>query len=856
MSRVHDAMLCGLVRVEALLVWVAATIAAAVGIFDGAGTSPSAALGERILPALAVLALGAAPACRVVMGRHASSPRLLAAMLGAASVVGAALVLLAAIFDASDMAIAAAVLGAVTIVAAGRMPEPWRGGAAATGAAVSVPGLLVAIGYLQVAILAPLGWFQDPWNGSASATARDVFAGPETRSSLEVTMTSVVVLLLAAGAAVAAATTGGGRRRIVARGPALVGAAFAGMAAVVLLPLAAGASVTVASVLTATACSITIVGFAVASAPDRDRTLFAVTLGALPAIAAIGWAAVTPSLTLTALAVFLVAATTASAIGRSEPLRTVHSALRGCRRDRPRRSRGRRCERRYCTGGFRSRDRVGRDRGGGRGARQRHSSRAFPRVGRRGRILRRSALRRDVAGLARGGVHDRSARVRVRGDRTGPADSLRHRRRCRRARRDVGVARRRRRRRHRGLHASGGARGCHRRRVRLDPEARPVVPHAGPRDRARVRPHVDARRSAGRCAARGPRRRVPPSHSYSSARNDGSRRHSCSEQSCCWCSASTPWARRPRVSRAGSPSRYPARSCFGSAPPSSAAAKRPEPRWNASPSSAEPHLTELRLRCRFARPSGEGAGLLQRRDLVPRRSPSRRARCRCRRRPRPGRVARRSGCGRSEVRARVAGRRRLRRTCRVRRCAGARALRPSSGPARSTPRGPRRTRPTRRACGCGRASAKRSFRRGPLRRGPSAPRDRGRRTRAAEQREQVRVELRFVRRDRHVLAVGGLVHVVEVRAAVEQVRAAVGPSRPSRRCRRRCSSAARCRRPSRRRRPGPRPTSPARRSAARMPSTTSDAAAAEVGEQVDRRHRRVALAVPMCHEHAGERRGS
>ena len=329
LSRVHDAMLCGLVRVEALLVWVAATIAAAVGIFDGAGTSPSAALGERILPALAVLALGAAPACRVVMARQASSPRLIAAMVGAASVVGAALVLLAAIFDASGMAIAAAVLGAVTIVMAGRMPEPWRGGAAATGAAVSVPGLLVAIGYLQIAMFAPLGWFQDPWNGSASATARDVFAGPETRSSLEVTMTSVVVLLLAAGAAVAAGTTGGGRRRIVARGPALVGAAFAGMAAVVLLPLAAGASVTVASVLTATACSITIVGFAVASAPDRDRTLFAVTLGALPAIAAIGWAAVTPGLTLTALAVFLVAATTASAIGRSEPLRTVHAAFAG-----------------------------------------------------------------------------------------------------------------------------------------------------------------------------------------------------------------------------------------------------------------------------------------------------------------------------------------------------------------------------------------------------------------------------------------------------------------------------------------------------------------------------------------------
>ena len=43
-------------------------------------------------------------------------------------------------------------------------------------------------------------------------------------------------------------------------------------------------------------------------------------------------------------------------------------------------------------------------------------------------------------------------------------------------------------------------------------------------------------------------------------------------------------------------------------------------------------------------------------------------------------------------------------------------------------------------------------------------------------REQVGVELRLVRRDRHVLAVGRLVHVVEVRAAVEEVGAAVAPA--------------------------------------------------------------------------------
>ena len=94
-------------------------------------------------------------------------------------------------------------------------------------------------------------------------------------------------------------------------------------------------------------------------------------------------------------------------------------------------------------------------------------------------------------------------------------------------------------------------------------------------------------------------------------------------------------------------------------------------------------------------------------------------------------------------------------------------------------------------------------------------------TERTDQREQVGVELGFVRRDRHVLAVGRF----RTRCRSARHRRAgscrADPSRPSRRDRRRCSSTARCRRPSPRRPPDRGSTSRST-SAARMPMTTSE----------------------------------
>ena len=99
----------------------------------------------------------------------------------------------------------------------------------------------------------------------------------------------------------------------------------------------------------------------------------------------------------------------------------------------------------------------------------------------------------------------------------------------------------------------------------------------------------------------------------------------------------------------------------------------------------------------------------------------------------------------------------------------------------------RRTRPTRRASSCGTTRRAARLQRGPLRpvhlRGGLEIVEAER----ADQREQVRVELRLVRRDRHVLAVGRS----RTRCRSARRRRAgscrAGPSPPSRRGRRRCS---------------------------------------------------------------------
>ena len=120
-----------------------------------------------------------------------------------------------------------------------------------------------------------------------------------------------------------------------------------------------------------------------------------------------------------------------------------------------------------------------------------------------------------------------------------------------------------------------------------------------------------------------------------------------------------------------------------------------------------------------------------------------------------------------------------------------------------------------------------------------------------EDAQQVGVELRFVRRDRHVLAVGGLVHVVEVRAAVEEVGAAVAPAAhgvDAEEDAHELRAAVDHR--------GVDHLAPSRRRPLdeRGEDAHHDqlAAAAEVGEQVDRRHRCVILGSDVP-QHAGER---
>ena len=250
-------------------------------------------------------------------------------MLAAASVIGAGITLVAPLVAIDGMLLVAAGFGLLAITVAGWSTDVWRRGAFLAGVAACVPGALWAGSIAVTAVIAPLAWLGQAWTGDASASARDVLAGPTAGAPLAIGWSVVEVLVTTALAAVVAGTTACSRRRLLpvatAGTVAVAGLALAGAA----VPLAANLRAGSTSVVLVVMSCAGIVASAWLGRHDADRTRRWAAFVVVPAVPAVGWAAITIAASITALVVALVATLFAVWIGRAEPVRSVHLAAAG-----------------------------------------------------------------------------------------------------------------------------------------------------------------------------------------------------------------------------------------------------------------------------------------------------------------------------------------------------------------------------------------------------------------------------------------------------------------------------------------------------------------------------------------------
>jgi hypothetical protein len=311
-----------LLRAEAGAVWVVAAPLA------GVAATGHHSVGATLGPVAAILALGLAPAAAVAGSRLGTSLDLLLRALVVAAPIGALVTLGSPALDVEELLTLAALLGASAMVLASLVSARWQSGAAAAGAAALLPGLIAAVSVTLVAVLGPAAWLGHAWSGDLDTAARAVVDGPETGRSFAPGWAPVLTLLLAALVSQFGRfpTATGGNRPNWAR--VIAGAAFVLLAAV-LAPLSADSTVLVACTVAAVSAATMLVGSALV---DRRRPSLGIAVCALaliPALPAIGWAAVTRPASIAGLATALVATAIASALARSDEMRGLHAFCAG-----------------------------------------------------------------------------------------------------------------------------------------------------------------------------------------------------------------------------------------------------------------------------------------------------------------------------------------------------------------------------------------------------------------------------------------------------------------------------------------------------------------------------------------------
>jgi hypothetical protein len=279
---------------------------------------PAPALG----PALAVLSVGAAPALGArawrASGRPGGTGDLLVA-LAAGSVLAAPVACWAPGRSAGVLAVLAASLGCTAVAAARILPGPVRSGVALAGAVGVGTAVLTVAGDVGRVLTGPHAWFNRPWTGSLRLAA-DAHTGPAEALWLRHGWAAAGVLLATAAAGLAAGAPGS-RPRLLATRPAgvvVVGAAVT--AGVVAL---GSSSLPIGAVLAGEVAAATVLVAAGVALETRRRALVPglLTGAVLAGVPAAGWAAVTPTAAVTALAAVIVTTGAAGLAARDENLR-------------------------------------------------------------------------------------------------------------------------------------------------------------------------------------------------------------------------------------------------------------------------------------------------------------------------------------------------------------------------------------------------------------------------------------------------------------------------------------------------------------------------------------------------------
>ncbi len=250
-------------------------------------------------PALAVLTIALPPAVRVFLGRFRPSPYgdLLTTIVWMAPIAAIAVAAAPGTDGFRLLALIACLAGGVAL-ASRIVPTPWQAGARAAGTLGFAAPLLGAIGPITVAWSRSFSWLNDGWTGTLGMHVRGNFR-PIRSAAVEHAGPVVVILLAFAIAAFAQhlmfATSKLGVERLaagVATGLALA-VAMTALDPTIGIALGVHLSVGVACLTAAIAWDM--------RHPRRSRDLF--ITAAVVMLPAIGWAAVSVSATIIALAV-------------------------------------------------------------------------------------------------------------------------------------------------------------------------------------------------------------------------------------------------------------------------------------------------------------------------------------------------------------------------------------------------------------------------------------------------------------------------------------------------------------------------------------------------------------------------
>jgi hypothetical protein len=282
---------------------------------------------QALVPAAVVLMLAFAPIALLRRDMDPGSFELLATLVCAAP-VGALIVVASTTLGDQAMLAWATVVGATAIVIAPSLPRRWTRPACMVGLAFGAPGLVYAGTGALTAIFGPLAWLREAWTGSLAAPARAVFAGPRSTAVWHFHAPAPVALV-ASMLAIAAVGPVRRRRALVSSSSAWAGVVALAALTLCLEPVVAGVSAGVACAVATVVLSALFLSAAVLDRSRRQDAGVALLLALLPAIAATGWAALTPAASIVVLAVSCAVFVVCTAVASSDAMRGAFGTFAG-----------------------------------------------------------------------------------------------------------------------------------------------------------------------------------------------------------------------------------------------------------------------------------------------------------------------------------------------------------------------------------------------------------------------------------------------------------------------------------------------------------------------------------------------